>query len=350
MFHAVHSSTLAQGFQKSEQRHLKQVYSYAKRHLSTMGRRSGENYFQHGTEVANTLKELSNDPNLIEVAILHDLLIVPNGRELLRDAPLSRLQKRLVHGMHILRRLHIDERNVDLDLVIRKFSREGRLLLLRMAHRLNDIRHLHRFTKSVRNEIANESLHMYTVIAGRLGLHKWMQEMGDRCFELLQSKLHRMVSKKFAETAEIDKKLIEFSSSFLTHKLKKEGIPFRLESRIKSLYSSHRKMLSKRKNFREIDDRLALRVIVRTEQDCYRTLEIVHANMNPSLKKFQDFIRKPKANGYQSLHTTAYPLSGNRKQPMEIQIRTEEMDRECEYGIASHTDYKISNYGLSTLF
>ena len=318
--------------------------SFLEQHLSEITRRSGENYFQHGCEVALTLQETDAEPDLLLAAMAHDLLIHPEGKNLLKQSPLTEAQRELVSGMHALRRLHIDEKTNDLDLALKTFTKDDRLVLMRMAHRLNDIRHLDRFEPQLKREIARESLHMYTAIAGRLGLHRWRREMEDLCFQLLHPKRFQHLEQLSQEYFQLDELCIRHTQKYLEQRFQEAKLKVRVESRRKSLYSSYRKMVLKNRRYEELLDRIAMRLIVPKREQCYLALAIVHQWMHPIPGKLKDYIGAPKENGYRSIHTVVYPLPGVSELPIEIQIRTEEMDRECEWGIAAHSRYKLTNY------
>lgn len=322
------------------------VCRYGKQCLSTVRRRSGESYAEHGCEIAAVLRETLADPSLLCVAILHDVLVHPDGDALLERAPLTPNERQLVRQLHPLRRLHIDANTEDLDRVINAFTEDAHLLTLRMAHRLNDVRHLDRFPAKLRQQIATETLHMYAAIASRLGMHAWRYEMEDTCFRLLQPRLARRLEEKFAACATLDAACLRHAKRFLARKLRGENSEPSIQGRIKQLYSTYRKMTIKRRRFEELTDRLALRVIVPSIKDCYQALGIVHAAFHPIPGKLKDYIGAPKENGYRSIHTVVYPLPGVTEQPMEIQIRTAQMDDDCEHGIAGHGEYKNTLYAL----
>lgn len=341
-------SPLAKNLGTEESQALRLVYDYAKKTLSGVSRRSGESYFQHGCEVAKTLKEVSDDPNLLAVAILHDIQVHPSGARLLREAPLTDDQRRMVRGMYRLRRLHIDENTQDLDYVVDLVMKDPRLVVLRMAHRLNDVRSLDRFQGNLRSRLAKETLHMYTAIAGRLSMNTWRTELEDRCFVELYPQPAESLRLLMEKSRDLDIACLQHAKRFVQKKLKEHGISCRIEGRIKGLYSSYRKMLLKQRTFPELTDRLALRVILDETVDCYKTLWIVHQNMNPMPGKLKDYIGTPKENGYRSIHTVVYPIPGVTDRPIELQIRTAEMHQECEFGMAAHSKYKRLNYKLKS--
>ena len=324
------------------------VSAFATEHLSGLKRRSGESYAENGREVAATLVEVTHDPALVAVALLHDLPLHPDGETLMKSAPLSEEEKTLVRRMHTLRGLHIDMVSQDLDKVIEAFLEDPRLLPLRMAHRLTDIRHLRRFAKSVQRDLARESLHKYAAIAGRLGMHAWRHEMEDACFLYLKPEAAKSLQRQFRLHAGNDRECFRHVRRFLSGKLCASRIASSMSSRTKTLYSTYCKMIVKRRKFEELTDRLALRIIVPTVEDCYRTLGIIHTSLRPMPGKLKDYIGAPKENGYRSIHTVIYPLPGVTEYPVEIQVRTPAMHEDCELGPARHVDYKRLTYALGS--
>ena len=338
------TARLIRGLRSTERENAARAVAFAREHLHALKRRSGESYAQHGEEVAATLRELHSGVSLLSVAVLHDLPVHPGGEALLSASPLTDDECQLVAQMHGLRRLHIDADSHDLDAAIDAFTTDARLLPLRMAHRLNDVRHLERFSPPLRRQIARETLHMYAAIAGRLGMHAWRHEMEDRCFAVLHPSIVRDLQKKFTACGAADRACLEHGQRYLRRKLREQGIDGTVDGRIKSLYSTYKKMAVKRRPFHELTDRLALRVILENVDDCYRALGVVHACLHPIPGKLKDYIGAPKENGYRSIHTVVYPLPGVTEQPVEIQIRTAAMHRECEFGVANHGEYKNALY------
>ena len=334
----------AHSFGPKDQQKINRAFAFLKEHFSDMGRRSGEDYATHSMEVAQTLLEAVPDPKLQLIALMHDLLLHPNGEELLKKAPLTPKEKELIPKLDSLRRLHIDVSTEDLDHVIQVFTADSRLFLIRMAHRLNDVRNLNRFSQPLQKAMAEETLYMYTALAGRLGLHKWRYEMEDICFKFLFPKESQNLTKHFEEYKKSDELCLKHAKSFLETTFKKQGIHSEIVFRIKNLYSTYRKMALKKRKFQDLTDRLALRVLVKSREDCYRVLGVVHERMQPIPGKIKDYIGSPKENGYQSIHTVVYPLPGVFERPIEIQIRTHEMDTECKYGLAAHHSYKKEMY------
>lgn len=339
-------ATILKRIRASDRARFTRAYEYGERHLGSIPRRSGESYHTHGCEVANVLSEFTENSSLLVTAMLHDLLVHPDGEELLGAAPLSDAEKSLIRKLHPLRRLHIDANTEDLDRVIGAFTEDPELLPLRMAHRVNDVRHMKRFERTLRHHISKETLHMYTAIAGRLGLHAWRHEMEDTCFIEVQPKIAAALRRKIEKMKTVDRESLRQSARFLKRELKKQGISADIQTRHKTLYSTYRKMVIKKRKFEELTDRLAIRVLVPSVRHCYLALGVVHAVFHPIPGKLKDYIGAPKENGYRSIHTVIYPLPGITEQPIEVQIRTHEMHEECEFGAMKHGEYKNAVYAL----
>ncbi len=314
------------------------------KYLQDVERRTGNSYAEHCHDVAAVLAEVTTDPSLLIVALVHDIEVHVHGHALLKKITLSSQERKLVSDMHDLRRLHIDENTKDLDRVMEAFASDPRLLWLRMAHRLNDVRNIKAFPKALQKKIGRETLHMYAAIAGRLSLHAWRHEMEDICFHIVQPEAAAALQKQFTIYETNDRRCLSHVRELLLGELSKQGIKADISGRTKSLYSTYRKMIVKGRRFEELTDRLAVRVLVDRLDDCYRALGIVHSVLHPIPGKLKDYIGAPKENGYRSIHTVVYPLPGVSEYPVEIQIRTHDMHRECEYGSSRHADYKHSLY------
>lgn len=339
---------LIKGLKYEDGAKLKKVGEFAFLHLSDIKRRTGESYAEHGVMVARTLSEITTDPALLRVVLLHDLFLHPDGFRLMKSSPLNGDEQKLAWHMHQLRRLVINSKTKDLNKVIDSFIADERLFPLRMAHRLSDVRQLSSFEPKLRKQIANETLHMYTALASRLGMHTWRYEMEDTCFAIVHPNIAKKLQKQFDDLHDFDQECLRETQKFLEERLEDKGINCHIDGRVKGLYSTYRKIVLKGRPFEELTDRLALRVIVDDLMDCYRTLGVVHTFMHPIPGKLKDYIGAPKENSYQSIHTVVYPLAGVTEQPIEIQIRTGLMNELCENGAAAHGDYKQNRYAVTT--
>ena len=219
-----HIDRLTKGFSASDQKRMNNAVSFGKQHLHNIKRRTGVSYADHCVDVALTLHEAVQDPDILIIALLHDILVHPDGKDLLRQAPLSDKQKDIISTMHELRRLHIHASTEDLDKVIDAFMQEPELLHLRMAHRVSDIRQLQDFTPTLRKQIARETLHMYSAIAGRLGMNRWRSELEDCSFPVVQPKLAEQLKDQFQKSSAVDDVCLQHAHRYLQQKLRKEGI------------------------------------------------------------------------------------------------------------------------------
>ncbi|MFH1583101.1 MAG: TGS domain-containing protein, partial [Candidatus Falkowbacteria bacterium] len=214
-----------------------------------------------------------------------------------------------------------------------------RVILIKFADRLHNLRTLESLPLEKRQRIARETLEIYAPIAGLLGVWRLKWQMEDICFKYLYPEEYKKLAYKY----EVEKKLehnqyIQKTKNMLGAKLKEAKIPFQISSRFKHLYSIYLKLQKKDRKFDEIYDVFALRIVVPNIADCYKTLGIIHSLWRPNPGRFKDYIAVPKPNGYQALHTTVYGPEGKST---EFQIRTKEMDDGAKYGIAAHWSYKI---------
>lgn len=332
---------------KAGRKRVLEVSRLCSEYLKEIPRRNGDNYAEHCHSVAVALTEITEDPSLITVALIHDIQVHPRGDGILKKIHLTPDEQNLVTEMHELRRLNIDAKTKDLDRVMEAFASDPRLLWLRMAHRLNDVRQIRTFSKKLQKQIGQETLHMYAAIAGRLSLHAWRHEMEDICFHVVQPEIAASLERQFSLHHTNDERCLTHVRDLLLRQLRKHDIKADITYRTKALYSTYRKMVVKRYRFHELADRLAVRVVVDTLDDCYRALGIIHSALHPIPGKLKDYIGAPKENGYRSIHTVVYPIAGTTEYPVEIQIRTHDMHRQCEYGSAHHADYKHSLYAFS---
>jgi GTP pyrophosphokinase len=335
-------------FNKKEKAQIIPCLEYSKKHLTSLKRHDGTNYFIHSIEKLKILCEVTTEVSFIRLGLLHDILEHPNGKNLLEKSPLTKEEKVFIKQINSLRKLKLDRNKSDLNRVVNTFIQDPRFMILRTAHRLNDIRNVNRFPKNYQKKIAKETLYIYTSLAGRMGLHAWRYEMEDRSFKTLHPIIAKRIEAKYQEAESIDEICLAQTVEYLKDIFKKKKIKVKIETRIKSLFSTYRKMLLKKKKFNELNDRLAIRLITETIPQCYRILGIVHTNTHPIRERLKDYIGSPKENGYQSIHTGIYPMPGITERPIEIQIRTHTMHFECEYGIAAHFKYKDTNYLVSS--
>jgi GTP diphosphokinase / guanosine-3',5'-bis(diphosphate) 3'-diphosphatase len=320
---------------------LNKAYDFAEKAHEGQKRYSGEPYFVHAVETAKNLAKLGMGPVTISAGLLHDVLedagIKPEelekefGKEILF----------LIEGVTKLGKVRYkgaDRHNESLRKLFVAVSEDIRVLIIKLADRLHNMRTLDYVPEHKQKRIAIETLEIYAPVAHRLGIGKVKGELEDLAFKYV-------FPKEYAETKEILKfksreniAQLEKITKSLMKTLAKEGmINIRTDYRIKHLYSLYKKLKKKEGDIEKIYDVAALRVIVKNVDDCYKILGIVHSIWRPLPERIKDYIAFPKPNGYRALHTTVFSGSGVI---FEIQIKTEEMHMEAEYGIASHISYK----------
>ncbi len=321
---------------------VERAWHYAEKLHAGQRRKSGEPYFIHPVAVATTLATLMMDGATIAAGLLHDTIedIDSCTRETLQKEFGAEVAQ-LVDGVTKLERLDFTSREEQQAESLRKMilamSKDIRVVLIKLADRLHNMRTLNFQPRERQVPIARETLDIYAPLAHRLGVYALKSQLEDLSFLYLEpEKYHEMAKMVGAKRAER-----EMSLHMVEKELRAEiggmGINFEISGRPKHFYSIYRKMELQNIPFEQIYDLIALRVIVDTVQDCYAVLGLVHTLWRQVPNRFKDYISTPKANMYQSLHTT---VVGQNGQPFEVQIRTTEMHRLAEYGIAAHWRYK----------
>nr|WP_063672989.1 bifunctional (p)ppGpp synthetase/guanosine-3',5'-bis(diphosphate) 3'-pyrophosphohydrolase [Dyella thiooxydans] len=307
-------------------------------------RKSGEPYITHPVAVAGILAELGLDAETIIAAILHDTL---------EDTQLSRIElagefgetvAELVDGVTKLDKMKFGSRQEADAESFRKMllamARDIRVILIKLADRLHNMRTLGAKDTSSRRRISRETLEIYAPIAQRLGMNKFKAELQDLGFRGLHPDRYRVISERIRAALGNRREAMGKIEAALTQRLASEHIEARVVGRIKSPWSIYSKMRSEHKTFAQLMDVYGFRVVVDTAMRCYMALGAVHTLYKPVDRRFKDFIAIPKANGYQSLHTV---LLGPFGAPIEVQIRTAEMDSVAERGVAAHWAYKTDS-------
>ncbi|MCQ2457262.1 MAG: bifunctional (p)ppGpp synthetase/guanosine-3',5'-bis(diphosphate) 3'-pyrophosphohydrolase [Clostridia bacterium] len=332
---------------------VEKAWHFAEKAHEGQFRKSGEPYFIHPCVVAGILTDLMIDPPTIAAGLLHDTVedCEGIGTDTIRDEFGSEVAA-LVDGVTKLNKLDFADREEaqaeSLRKMILAMSKDIRVVLIKLADRLHNMRTLRFQPENRRVAIAHETLEIYAPLAHRLGVYAIKQELEDLSLRYIDPDGYRrivqLVGMKRAERQEH----IQLVVDELTQKLDEQHIRYDIDGRSKHFYSIYRKMVLQNKPFDQIYDLIAIRVIVDTVPDCYTVLGIVHTLWNQVPGRFKDYISVPKANMYQSLHTT---VVGGRKIPFpfEVQIRTWEMHRIAEYGIAAHWRYKEGTTAASDL-
>jgi guanosine-3',5'-bis(diphosphate) 3'-pyrophosphohydrolase len=317
------------------------AYAIAASAHSGQTRKSGEDYITHPVAVASILAELRLDQETLCAAILHDAL---------EDTPLSRAEiadafgesvAELVDGVTKLDQLRFSSRQEAAAESFRKMllamARDLRVILIKLADRLHNMRTLDAMSTEARWRIARETLEIYAPVAQRLGMNRIKSELQDLGFRNLYPRRHAVILKRIRAEPVVRREALALIEARLAQKLSSEGLEHRLVGRIKGPWSVYNKMRQEQKSFDQVMDVFGFRVVVQNVAQCYHALGAVHSVYKPVDGRFRDFIAIPKANGYESLHTVLFGPYGS---PIEVQIRTEEMDLIAERGIAAHWSYK----------
>ena len=319
---------------------IRRGYYYADKCHIGQFRKSGEPYIIHPLNTAIILTTVYADCDTIIAGLLHDTIEDCGVTKEELDQEFGSTVAKLVYGVSKLGRIHFSTENEYLidyyKKIIVGMSEDVRVIIVKLADRLHNMRTLYALPPEKQKKIAKETLEILAPIAHHLGIHKIKSELEDLSLRYLKPDVFYDIAEKLDQTKlERDKAvndmLLEVSNLLNEHSIKHE-----IKGRAKSIYSIYNK-LNKGKKFNEIYDLLALRILVDTEQECYLALGIIHSKFRPIPRRFKDYVAMPKANMYQSLHTTVFGIDG---EIFEIQIRTYKMDEIAENGIASHWAYK----------
>ncbi len=323
------------------------AYVFSARAHAGQTRKSGEPYLVHPLAVAAYLAEMKMDVETIATALLHDTV----EDTLVTREELARLFGEeiadLVDGVTKIGKLRFkskaEAQAENFRKMVLAMSRDIRVVLVKLADRLHNMHTLQHMRPDKQRRIAQETIEIYAPIAKRLGLGKLTEELQDLCFRYIHPETYRELSEAVTRDKLERDNYIARNTTYLEKQLALKGVKCDVRGRAKSLYSIHRKMMEQSLEFDQVHDILAFRMFVDTISQCYETLGHVHGLFCPVPGKIKDYIAMPKTNGYQSLHTTIIGPEGQR---IEVQIRTWDMHRMAEHGIASHWRYKEGHLAL----
>lgn len=329
---------------------VKKAFAFASRAHEGHLRQSGEPYFKHLSETAQILAELGVGRATIVAGLLHDTIEDVGVKREEVVAEFGEEVAFLVDGVTKLGHLKYkgaNRHNESLRKLFVAMSEDIRVLLIKLADRLHNMRTLSHVPKDKQKRIASETLEIYAPIAYRLGIRKINRELEDLSFPYVYPKEYEEMKKTLKERHVDRMESLEKFSHSVMKALAKEGLTkARTEYRVKGLYSLYKKYIRYDKDIEKIYDISAIRILVDTISDCYRALGVIHGKWRPLPHRIKDYIAFPKPNGYQALHTTVFIGDGNI---VEVQIKTHEMYRYSEYGIASHLTYKDKNQSKNIL-
>lgn len=319
---------------------IKRAYDFAfKQHIGRK-RLTGDDYIMHPLNVANILLSLNVDVTTIIGALLHETINNGESNEQEIEQLFGSEVKNIVSSITKINRLELQDNSDSSAVYLRKvlvgLSEDVRILYVKLADRLHNMRTINAVNEKKQKRKANETMAVLIPIAHRLGINSIKSELEDICLRITKPDVYKDIEEKLSNTKEELTICLEKMKNQITDILTEHDLQFEIKGRVKSVYSIYNK-LSKGKKWNDIYDFLALRVILEKESDCYLAVGLVHSKFRPIPKRFKDYIAMPKQNMYQSLHTTVFGVDGRL---FEVQFRTFEMDEIAEKGLASHWSYK----------
>ncbi|TIP10329.1 bifunctional (p)ppGpp synthetase/guanosine-3',5'-bis(diphosphate) 3'-pyrophosphohydrolase [Mesorhizobium sp.] len=320
---------------------LNKAYVYAMQKHGHQKRASGDPYFSHPLEVAAILTEMHMDEATIAVALLHDTIEDTTATRAEIDELFGPEMGKLVEGLTKLKKLDLVSKKAEQAENLRKLllaiSEDVRVLLVKLADRQHNMRTLDHVPEAKRLRIAEETMDIYAPLAGRMGMQGMREELEEIAFRFINPEAYRAVTARLAEIFERNKGVLSEIEKALSTLFDKYAIKAEVKSRQKKPWSVFRKMEAKALSFEQLSDIFGFRVVVDTVEDCYRALGAIHTTWSMVPGRFKDYISTPKQNDYRSIHTT---IVGPSRQRVELQIRTYQMNKIAEYGVAAHSIYK----------
>jgi GTP diphosphokinase / guanosine-3',5'-bis(diphosphate) 3'-diphosphatase len=321
---------------------IREAYDFAKDAHNGQFRMSGEPYICHPVATAHILAKLGVDEETIIAGLLHD--VPEDTRFTVADVEkrfgpaVSNLVDALTKLSKVYYRHSMDERQIQsLRKIFLETANDVRVVIVKLADRLHNMSTLQYLRPEKQQRIARETLKIYAPLANLFGIYQLRRQLEDLCFKILQPEEHSRIEAFLQDHEKKRNHFIQDTQKILKKSFKKEKIEVKITGRPKHYYSIYQKMIRDDRELNDIYDYFALRILTTNRADCYRALDIVHQTFKPKPKRFKDYIAVPKVNGYQSLHTAVVGLRGR---PTEIQIRTEDMHFDAEYGAAAHLLYK----------
>ncbi|MCF7926043.1 MAG: bifunctional (p)ppGpp synthetase/guanosine-3',5'-bis(diphosphate) 3'-pyrophosphohydrolase [Candidatus Izimaplasma sp.] len=328
---------------------IKDAFLYAEKFHKGQNRKSGEEYIVHPLNVGFILAEYQSDPETIIAGLLHDVIEDTDVTHEDISEKFSEEVAVVIEGVTKLGQYKYNGQNQEqqkLDVQAKNYQKmllamaqDIRVVIVKLADRLHNIRTLEALRPEKQLRIAKETMAIYAPLAHRLGMYVMKAELEDTCFKYINPTKYKRIARLIADKKHNRQADLNRMQEDLQDLLKENKLKSNIKGRIKNIYSVHKKMVDRKKDFEEIYDLLAVRIIVDNIEKCYRTIGIIHSNYTPIPNRFKDYIAMPKPNLYQSLHTSVI----SKGKIYEIQIRTEEMDHIAEYGVAAHWAYKETN-------
>lgn len=324
---------------------VKKAYSVAEHAHRNQKRKSGKPYILHPLQVAYILAELNAAPEVIAAGLLHDVVEDTEVTLMDIDEIFGMTVKKLVDGVTKLDQLSYNKAkaprsetsNENYQKLMLAMVQDVRVVIVKLADRLHNMRTIHFLREEKQKQIAQETLDILAPLAHRLGMFKIKSELEDLSFAVLNPEAYEETLQAIEQNRIDRQESLDSMLEKISYTLRSHNIAFTIKGRVKSVYSMYNKMQKNQATLYDVYDLLAIRILTDTITDCYATLGYMHNSFTPMPKRIKDYIAVPKTNGYQSLHTTVFGVSGNI---FEIQIRTYDMDYIAEYGVAAHWAYK----------
>ncbi len=327
-------------FSKEELAKIEEAYKFAVKAHDGQKRLNGEDVIDHVLTVTNIVIDLNSDSVAIIAALLHETVTLSDISNEIIEKKFGTDVKIIVDNLKRLRNVKLTEYNESSTIYLRKvlvgITEDFRVLIIKLADRLHNMRTAYALPEEKRKRQAKETMEVLIPIAHRLGINSIKAELEDLCLKYQKPDIYKEILDRLDGTREELETSLEDMKKNISDILIDNNITFEIKARVKSVYSIYKKLSTGRK-WSDLYDILALRLIVPTEADCYLAVGLIHSKYRPIPKRFKDFIAMPKENMYQSLHTSVFGSDGNI---FEIQLRTPEMDDIAEHGVASHWSYK----------
>ena len=335
---------IAAGFPEEEEKSILRAYDYAYKHHDGQMRKSGEPYIMHPVAVAVNIEQMGLDAESIMAGLLHDTMEDTEASYAEVAKEFGESVAMLVDGVTKLTQMEHtsystkeEQQMEDLRKMFIAMAKDIRVIMIKLADRLHNMRTIQFQREQKQRDISVETMEIYAPLAHRLGIQNVKWELEDRSLKILDPVGYQEISDYLEEQNHGFADFLDETKARIIEKLDQVGIKCQVKARLKSVYSIYRKLYGQNLRFSELYDLCATRVIVKSLADCYNVLGLIHDLYKPVPGRFKDYISTPKPNGYQSLHTVVIGTEGI---PFEVQIRTEEMDTQAEYGIAAHWKYK----------
>lgn len=342
-------STIQGYFPEANLALVRKAFEFADKAHGDQKRSSGDPYIIHPTEVAQILAELRLDLSSICAAFLHDTVEDTSARLEDIEREFGKDVAALVDGVTKLNKMSFrtteEKQAENFRKMIIAMSKDIRVIIVKLSDRLSNMRSLQFLPAHKQKTIAQETLDIYAPLANRLGMSRIKVEMEDLCLRFVHPDVYYKLAELVSKNKSDREKYIEDVSHLIQEKLIEYDVKAQVSGRAKHFYSIYKKMERRQVDFAELQDLIAFRIVVENITECYKALGVIHAAFRPVPGRFKDYIAMPKANNYQSLHTTVIGPSGERT---EIQIRTQEMHLVAERGIAAHWKYKEGKFGSAT--